>query len=477
MIPPRLLVLLGACLLPLLGLPCRGQARPNVVLILTDNHSPWTLGCYGNKDIRTPHIDQLAKNGTLFTRCYSSNAVCSPTRATLLTGLIPSQHGVHCYLRAGAAQIGPRAYCTIKEFQTIPKILSAHGYTCGLTGKWHLGGNLKPQEGFSYWVTMPHGATSTFYDAQVIEAGKIRKEPTYLTEFWTNHALRFIEKNRDHPFFLLLAYNGPYGLGRMLLKPGRNRHVAYYADKQLKSFPRNPPHPWLFNNRDYINNLQAMRRYAAEVSGVDDGVGRVQAALKKWNLDKNTLVLFMADQGLAGGHSGFWGMGDHTRPLTAYDWTMHVPLIWSHPGHIPAGQRSDLLVSNYDVYPTLLEYLDLKAKAADGATRPGRSYLPVLQGKTLKWNNEVYYEFENVRAIRTERWKLIHRFPRGPEEMYDLKADPGEKNNLFEKAEYQDIREQLQARLHRFFNRYADPKYDLSRGGKSKTPLLSGKEP
>src|SRR5689334_7839809 len=132
---------------------------PNIVLILTDNQGAWTLGCYGNPDIRTPNIDRLAREGTLYERCFSSNAVCSPTRATLLTGLIPSQHGVHSYLTAGGAQIGPKAYSTIGEFQTLPKILAESGYTCGLCGKWHLGDNLEPQQGFTYWVTMPHGDT------------------------------------------------------------------------------------------------------------------------------------------------------------------------------------------------------------------------------------------------------------------------------------------------------------------------------
>src|SRR5690606_12561996 len=103
--------------------PAAEGQRPNVVLVLTDNHGAWTLGCYGNSDIRTPHLDRLAREGMLFERCYSSNAVCSPTRATLLTGLLPSQHGVHCFLSAGEPQIGPNAYCTIAEFRTLPKIL------------------------------------------------------------------------------------------------------------------------------------------------------------------------------------------------------------------------------------------------------------------------------------------------------------------------------------------------------------------
>jgi arylsulfatase A-like enzyme len=132
-----------------------GADHPNVILILTDNHGPWTLGCYGSPEIRTPHIDRLAEEGTLFERAYANNAVCSPTRATYMTGLMPCQHGVHRYLGAGGAQIGPRAYCTISEFRTLPKILHEAGYVCGLSGKWHLGGNMQPQEGFEYWITKP----------------------------------------------------------------------------------------------------------------------------------------------------------------------------------------------------------------------------------------------------------------------------------------------------------------------------------
>ncbi|MCB1207355.1 MAG: sulfatase-like hydrolase/transferase, partial [Verrucomicrobiae bacterium] len=131
---------------------------PNLVFILTDNQGAWTLGCYGNPDIRTPHIDAMAAEGMRFTRALSSNPVCSPTRATYLTGLIPSQHGVHCFLDP-KYMIGPEAYYTLEEFETLPEILHDEGYTCGLVGKWHLGANLTPQDGFSTWVTMERGST------------------------------------------------------------------------------------------------------------------------------------------------------------------------------------------------------------------------------------------------------------------------------------------------------------------------------
>lgn len=454
------------------------EQRPNVVLIMTDNHGAWTLGCYGNPDIRTPHIDRLAAEGTLFTRAFASNPVCSPTRATFLTGLIPSQHGVHCFLVGGRLQTGPDARCTLDQFTSLPEILKQEGYACGLVGKWHLGGNLQPQEGFDdYWITMPHGGTSTFYNAPIIEKGTIRQEPKYLTEFWTDHAVQFIEQQaqQKQPFFLFLAYNGPYSLGRLLLREGQNRHTSYYADKELPSFPREPTHPWQYSNRDYSNNLTSIRRVAAEVSGVDDGVGRVMDTLKNQKLDENTLVIFVADQGWVGGHGGFFGMGDHTRPVTARDGMMHIPMIWRHPTQIAANQKSDIMVTNYDFLPTLLNYLKLGKKLPTSPASPGRDFSSVLSGQKLnKWDNTVFYEFENLRCIRTEDWKYIHRHPNGPHELYDLKEDPSEFNNLVADQSRTNIKQKLKARLDEFYNQHAEPKFDLWKGGTAQSRLFTG---
>ena len=451
------------------------DTRPNIVLIMTDNHGAWTMGCYGNSDIRTPHVDQLAAEGLLFERCYANNAVCSPTRASFLTGLMPCQHGVHRYLGAGGAQIGPEAYNTLEEFDTLPSLLADAGYVCGLSGKWHLGGNMEPQEGFTFWTTKPHGHSRGFYDQEVIEHNEIRIEPTYLTQYWTDRGIEFIESHSEgeQPFFLYLAYNGPYGLGGSMEENIPNRHQEKYSSTTFSSVPRRDVHPWNHNYGKWVNNLEIMRKYAAEVSAVDEGVGRIMATLAKHDLDENTLVIFTADQGLSGGHSGFWGMGDHTRPLTAFDWTMHVPLVFWHPGHIPAGQRNDNLVSNVDVLPSLLEYLGLNWIQTNPSHIPGRSFAPSLRGDTQPdWDNTIYYEFENVRAIRTDDWKYIERFRQEPNELYDLRKDPEELTNLIDQASHIAVQAELKQQLHSHFDHIADPKWDLWRGGTSKTGLI-----
>ncbi|MCB1080014.1 MAG: sulfatase-like hydrolase/transferase, partial [Verrucomicrobiae bacterium] len=251
-----------------------------------------------------------------FANAFANNAVCSPTRASYLTGLMPSQHGVHNFLGGGNLQTGEGTMRnTLAEFTSLPEILKANGYACGLVGKWHLGNNLVSNEGLDdYWITMPAGGTSTFHGAQIIEDGKIRKEESYLTDFWTEHALKFIDqqaadaKSGEKPFFLYLAYNGPYGLSRYQLEPSGTRWTEFYADKAMPSFPRGVIHPWEFNNREYFGNEVSIRRYGEELSAVDDGVGAVLGKLESLGLKEDTLVIFAADQGWAGGQHGLWGM-------------------------------------------------------------------------------------------------------------------------------------------------------------------------
>lgn len=450
---------------------------PNVVFILTDNHGAWTLGCYGNQDIRTPNIDRLASEGMLFKRAMSSNPVCSPTRATYLTGLIPSQHGLHSFLD-NKYMVGPEAYYTLREFETLPEILHSEGYVCGLSGKWHLGANMEPQDGFSYWITMVHGSTKNFYDDPIIQDGKVKNSPKYMTDLWTEHAIDFIEQNAggEKPFFLYLAYNGPYCLGQSLQEPSRNRHAEFYADKDLPSFPRDTIHPWQHNNKAYHNNMTSIRRVAAEVSGVDDGVGEVMEALREHGLDEDTIVVFAGDQGWMGGQNGFFGMGDHTRPIGAHDLMMQVPLIFRHAKRIEPGE-TDVMVSNYDFLPSLLDYLDLGHRIPQKTKLPGRSFASVLSGMDLDWETRMFYEMEGCRSVRTEDWKYVaRRFPEGPSELYNMVEDPHERFNLYGQTHVAGIQQTMSEKLNDFFSEYADPQYDLWNGGRSKARLLVAPE-
>ena len=449
---------------------------PNVVFILTDNQGAWTLGCYGNKDIHTPHIDKLAAGGMRFTRALSSNPVCSPTRATFLTGLIPSQHGVHSFLDP-QFMMGPKAYNTLQEFTSIGEVLRDAGYVCGLSGKWHLGDNLKPSEGFTSWITKPDGSTREFYDQEVIEHGKVRVEAGYTTDLWTRKGIEFIEQNKTRPFLLFLAYNGPYSLGKLMTERARNRHAAIYKDKHFTSFPVDAMHPWQHLNKQFHNTQIAMEREAAETSGVDDGVGEIMATLDRLGLTENTLVIYTADQGWMGGQNGIWGMGDHTRPIGAHELMMQVPFIFHQPGRIPAGATSDLLVSNYDFLPSVLGHLGLGDKMPQQPKSPGRDFSRVLQGKEMTWHNAVFYEMETCRAIRTDAWKLVMRHPSGPHELYDMKADPQERFNLWGQPGTETQRTELQKQLEAFFAQYADPQYDIWKGGRSKARRVSGDAP
>jgi arylsulfatase A-like enzyme len=461
------------CLSAASGAAAKREDRPpNLVFILTDNQGAWTIGCYGNSEIRTPNIDRLAKEGIRFTRALSSNPVCSPTRATFLTGLIPSQHGVHSFLDP-KYMMGPEAYNTLEEFTSLGEVLRDAGYVCGLSGKWHLGANLTPSEGFSFWITKPDGSTREFYDQDVIEDGRVRRESGYTTDLWTRKGIEFIEQNRERPFFLFLAYNGPYSLGNLMLNAARNRHAEYYADKDLFSFPRDAMHPWQHANKQFHNSPAAMRRVAAETSGVDDGVGEVLNALERLGLDDNTLVVYAADQGWMGGQNGIWGMGDHTRPVGAFELMMQTPLIFRQPGRIPAGVTSDLIVSNYDFLPTVLSYLGLADRVPETPRSPGRDFSAAVRGESLEWENVMFYEMETCRAIRTERWKYVARHPRGPHELYNMESDPQERFNLYGQPDTDAIGKELSARLNDFFKTYAEPQYDLWRGGRSKAKRLT----
>ncbi|NIB42987.1 sulfatase-like hydrolase/transferase [Pseudomaricurvus alkylphenolicus] len=482
-----------------------GNQQPNVVVVLVDNVPAQLIGAYGNRHVKTPNIDQLADEGMTFDRAFATSGVCSPTRATLLTGLLPSQTGVH---NALPSEVGVADWAAVGEFRSLPQTLADAGYRTGLVGKYHLGVPDQSQLGFDSWVTFASGHTSSFHDVVVIDNGKHYRTKKHITDFWTDRAVDFIKKqDKKQPFFLYLSYNGPYMLPPLVLETAKNRHAEFYR-KNPAPMPRDPIHPFLQNfvrmadaSSDgggeflkgwraeeqghssrwaevawgmvrSLNNPEAMVHALSELTMVDDGVGRLMATLKAQGLDKNTLVLFTSDQGAALGEHGLWGNSSASLPTAAYDENMHVPLILRQPGRIAEGARGNQLINQFDIAPTVLDYVGMADRVF--ANTPGLSFVPALQGETVEGHKAVFFEYMRTRAIRTDRWKLVKRFPEGPDELYDLKSDPHEYQNLAGQAQVADIERSLAEDLNVFFTKHANPRFDVWRGGSAKAVMEYG---
>ncbi|MDH3510312.1 MAG: sulfatase-like hydrolase/transferase [Gammaproteobacteria bacterium] len=470
--------------------------RPNLLIIMTDNQSPSLTGTYGNPEIRTPNIDRLAAEGMQFNNAFATSGVCSPTRATFLTGLLPSQHGVHNALpdrSRGGGKLMPQSWSAIQEFRSLPQTLADAGYATGLIGKFHLGTHEQPQLGFDYWVTFGSGHTMDFYGEEIFDNGQIYIEDGHMTDLWTRKAEAFLgRQSADQPFFLFLSYNGPYMLPPVVLKEPRNPHVDYYRANP-PSMPQEPVHPSLMalasrNKMSPImfrvgfggwpqiralNNPDAMINVASEMSTVDDGIGRVLAALDKYGLDDNTLVVVTSDQGSLYGQHGLWGNTSAWWPPSVYDEGMRVPLIFRHADNIAAGSQTETLVNQFDFLPTVLDYLGFDEVEIPQSA--GKSYAAVMTGSdSEKESSDIFFEYMTVRVIRTERWLYQKAFLLGADALFDLDADPHQHQNLAEDADYASVVEELDSRLMAFFTRVADPRYDLWQGGTAKLKLFDG---
>ncbi len=446
--------------------------QPNLIFIITDNQSPWTLGCYGNTEILTPNIGGLAAGGVRFDNAFCVNPVCSPNRATCLTGLMPSQHGVHRWLgvEEPSAQMGPDAYCTIEEFANLPSILSAAGYRCGHSGKWHLGDSLHKQLGFEYWYAMTQGHTANFYNMEVAWQGEVIKEPKHFVDATADHAVEFLSmQSADQPFFLHVGFNGPYCVDGELLSGHRNRHSAYYADKELACFPRTEPSPTQKTFNKAFNNPVASGSYASAISGVDDAVGAILDKLDAMGLAEDTIVVFTADHGACAGHHHYWGMGEHARPFNVAQTTMRVPMIVRHPAGMPGGRGVTPMTSHADFFPSILHYLGMGDQLPTDTPLPGRDYAPLLAGDPCDLGEEIIFsEYETTRLVTTPEWKLVRRNGFGEDQLFNLADDPEETTNLLGTPEVAAIEAELSAKLDAFFARYCDPQYDVLAGGRSK---------
>lgn len=452
--------------------------QPNVLFILTDDQGAWALRCAGNMDIHTPNLDRIAEKGVRFENFFCASPVCSPARASILTGRVPSAHGVQDWIRSGNLdkdQLGewkddPYYTCEDKPIpylegmMTYTDVLKDKGYHCALAGKWHLGDSVRPQHGFEKWFTIGRGGC--YYNkADIVEDGKLSFESRYITDVITDKALEYLEEyaGLEEPFYISVHYTAPHDPWDEEQHPAE--YVEQYRSCGFTATPDLPVHPNQKPTAPYGTGevrKSLLRGYYAAVTAMDANVGRLLDALQDKGLTEDTIVIFMSDNGMNMGHHGIWGKGNGTYPFNMYDTAVKVPLLISWPGHYPEGLVSQRMCSQYDFFQTLLDMLGIHARLPEGL--PGSSFAGVFRGDAEEEGSVyIYDEYGPTRMIRTREWKYIHRYPGGPDELYHLAADPEENENLIHRPEYRDIADELHCRLNRWFYTYADPAVDGAR--------------
>lgn len=416
--------------LTLLAASPQELVKPNIVLIVSDDHGYADISCYAHPpEVATPHIDRLARGGVRFTQGYANAYVCAPTRAGLLTGRYPQRYG---FYTGGDSRAG----LPLEEI-TLAQLLRKHGYATGAFGKWHLG--IAPEyhpleRGFdTFYGFLGHGAhdyfdlkpstphNSIYRDRQIIS------DTGYLTDNLAREATAFIEKQHARPFFLYLAFNAV--------------HAPLQAPEQ--------------DIRRYATGRRNRDIYLAMLDRMDQGFGKVLDALDRWRLSEKTLVIFLSDNGGArnnAAHNG--GLRDYKHSV--YEGGIRVPFLLRWPGKAPAGRTVSEPVLSLDIFPT--------AAAAAGAALPsdrvidGKNLLRLFEPEfrpplheALFWDGD-----EGRQAVRAGRWKLVMQGRR--KELFDLESDPGEKVNLIEQhpeparrleAQFQQWRRQMAPRLRR----------------------------
>ncbi|MDY0288337.1 MAG: sulfatase-like hydrolase/transferase [Sphaerochaeta sp.] len=455
------------------------KKKPNFIFILTDDQGPWALHCAGTEELSTPNLDALAAEGLRFDNFFCASPVCSPSRASILTGKIPSAHGVQDWIRSGniarelcdgqdlfgdySEERTPTQYLAGEK--TYTDILSQHGYECALSGKWHLGDSMNPQHGHSQWYTIGKGEVA-YFQPDIIEDGNITKREGYITDLITDKALDFLHdfSHKESPFYLGVHYTAPHAPW------GKEHHLEkywqLYEGSQFKEMPNTADHPDSVVNP--VSSIPGERErlltgYFAAISAMDAAVGRIVTQVSELGMGEDTYIIFMSDNGMSMGHHGVWGKGNGTFPQNMYEEAIKVPCIFSCPSKIRATGVCSTLVSQLDIFPTLLELAGINAEHGD-KYRPGSSFVSLLgmesQGKFIEQDIIICEEYGPVRMIRTEGEKYIHRYPYGPHEYYDLHNDPEESRNLIDSPACQHRIVGLRSRLEEWFLHYGDPLKD-----------------
>ena len=394
---------------------------PNIIFILADDLGYGDLGCYGQKKIQTPHLDRLAAEGMRFTQCYAGTTVCAPSRSSLMTG----QHTGHTRVRANDASP------LLPEDVTVAEVLQKAGYSTGLMGKWGLGlantTGTPDKKGFEeFFGFLDQTQAHDYYPTNIwrnerlllLDANTNGQRQIYIHDQFTLAATNFIRINRRFPFFLYLAYTIPHAHNELGQRTGNGMEVPSDAPYSKEAWP------------------QPERNKAAMITRMDRDIGKILEFIRGFNLETNTVIFFTSDNGPhreGGVNPEFFQSSGPLRGIKRdlYEGGLRVPMIVRWTGRIQPGQVNDAPWAFWDFLPTAAEIagrLDQVPPKLDG-----QSILPTLLGRPQKPHEFFYWEFHeqgSKQAVRTGDWKAVRLALGQPLELYDLKTDPGETNNV-----------------------------------------------
>ncbi len=427
----------------LLGVPEATAAgaskrRPNVVFILADDLGYADVGCYGQKRIRTPNIDRLAAEGMRFTQCYSGNPVCAPSRCTLMTGYHSGHGQIRNNMQVGGEDAWTLGVTTGGQWPltegtfTVARLFQKAGYTTGAFGKWGLGrvgttGDPQKQGFDHFFGYICQRQAHTYYPNHLWQDGKILwieenkdgAERVYSHDLIAEEALKFLRTNKDRPFFLYVPFTIP--------------HVSLQVpEDSLAQYKGQWPDPAYDGKRGYVAHPNPRACYAGMVSRMDKDVGRIMALLQELGLEDNTLVIFSSDNGptnAGGSDADFFGGAGPFHGLKGSVWEggIRVPFIARWPGRIKPGGESDHIAAFWDFLPTCAELLgEQPPQGIDGV-----SLLPTLLGRPgQKKHDYLYWELNGQQGVRMGDWKAVRLKPNQKIQIFDLKTDIGEKNDV-----------------------------------------------
>lgn len=463
------LIFLGAFCPGVTAETTSSQSRPNILFIMSDDHAAHAIGAYGSRINETPNLDRIAKNGMVLENCFATNALCAPSRATILTSKYSHLNGVKTH----------RDPPFDGEQLTYPKLLQEAGYQTAVIGKWHLKSD---PTGFDYWNIFP--GQGAYHNPVMFKNGERERHQGYATDIVTDKSIEFLEqRDKSKPFLLLSQHKAPHRPWQPHEKyadlykdvdiplpttltddytsraqPARDAKMRILGDLSFTDVKTTPPADLAGDDLLKWYYQLYIKDYLRCIASVDENVGRLLDYLEKEGLMENTIVIYTSDQGFFLGDHGWYDK------RFMYEESIRMPFLISYPAEIAAGSRANATVSNLDFAPTFLDFAGIEKPAE----MQGVSFRDVLSGKPAPDRENVFYyhyhEYPDADhmvarhyGIRTPRYKLIRYYhPVDAWEFFDLEKDPQEMNSVYSDPAYADQIAELKQQLQELRVKYKD---------------------